>query len=1097
MDRIKEHTQGLKQQNQPVEEWTSRDYEEKFDRISDEMRLLEFDRIETDDFSGESIEEEQQMERSLHRIRFEEEEETDYEAEEFPAQSEDDFGLMELGTASFEAVDPDAFADDEVRLDETGMIPGITVGNMEMAREFEEDINEFSIDDYDTSEDEYTEEADEEYEGEYEDDDAWELEEDDDATVSFVHSFARHIKRMGALDWIILGTSVIVLILLIVVGGIVLGRNGEDNSQQVAGLRNIGVMIDEVGLIGESGIASVTDITIERLTAAKSETVQSLVEQAGNEKIAIMLNVTTLDHDLKIKFVNAETGKMVGGYEFMVEVTFPSDNTEIYTDTDRDGLIHIQKLSEGSYSCRIYENPEIDSDRFVYSLLTVSTSVKDTIDYVKVDVDDEIKTVDQVVEAEEDLQEKEPATPVESVLQDTVEWVESTKTTIGSNETYTELQLSDIKDPVVASAGKKFMRTESNVGDSTTPSTEPPESSTEESNTEESSTEESESESTSESETEPENPEKPLQDNEKASNAKLVMNPETSTVEQQNSDGVYTFSIDSSLIDITKFTFEWNITVPGNSSAFTSASDRCQASFGKTPGKVSVQVIVTGAGENNSVTLTKEITVTERTATTENAADLSVGVDLSATIKSTATLTDTVVIWEAKTSDESIVKIAAAPTNGEVTVTGVKEGNATVTMFAKTPENVILHTVTCKVTVTKGISASIDTASLSLAGGKTVDLTITAANLPKDATWKVEWASSDVNVATVVAKETNDTNKKAATVTGISSVKESKVIKITATVTVTLNNKVVYTTGLSSDITVNPSAYADTTSVLYTKNNEVVYTMKDGAYVTAVYADYYDKNLKFYKKNEKSEYKYTGWQTINGSTYYFDKNGNKVVGDQVIMGAQYHFASDGSLITGSGSLGIDVSKWNGNINWSGVANSGVSYVIIRCGYRGATSGSLIEDVKFKTNIQGATNAGLKVGVYFFSQAMTEGEAVEEASMCLSLVSGYKISYPIFIDLEATSGGRANNISAADRTKVALAFCKTITNAGYKAGVYANKTWLTSKMDVNSLNGYAIWLAQYASQPTYTGKYDLWQYSSTGKINGISGDVDLNISYLGY
>ena len=129
-----------------------------------------------------------------------------------------------------------------------------------------------------------------------------------------------------------------------------------------------------------------------------------------------------------------------------------------------------------------------------------------------------------------------------------------------------------------------------------------------------------------------------------------------------------------------------------------------------------------------------------------------------------------------------------------------------------------------------------------------------------------------------------------------------------------------------------------------------------------------------------------------------DKNGKKVTGEQVIQGAKYNFASDGSLVTGSGTMGIDVSKWNGTIDWNAVKNSGISYVIIRCGYRGSSQGSLIEDPMYKKNIKGATDAGLKVGVYFFTQAITKAEAVEEESMVLELVKNYRISYPIFIDV---------------------------------------------------------------------------------------------------
>ena len=142
-------------------------------------------------------------------------------------------------------------------------------------------------------------------------------------------------------------------------------------------------------------------------------------------------------------------------------------------------------------------------------------------------------------------------------------------------------------------------------------------------------------------------------------------------------------------------------------------------------------------------------------------------------------------------------------------------------------------------------------------------------------------------------------------------------------------------------------------------------------------------------------------------------------------------------------MGIDISKHNGNIDWNAVKNSGVQYVILRCGYRGSASGVLVEDQKFKRNIQGATAAGLKVGIYFFSQAVNEVEAVEEASMTLSLIKNYRITYPVYIDVESANG-RADGISKAARTSVINAFCQTIRNSGYTPGLYANKNWLTEK-----------------------------------------------------
>ena len=296
------------------------------------------------------------------------------------------------------------------------------------------------------------------------------------------------------------------------------------------------------------------------------------------------------------------------------------------------------------------------------------------------------------------------------------------------------------------------------------------------------------------------------------------------------------------------------------------------------------------------------------------------------------------------------------------------------------------------------------------------------------------------------------------------------------------------------------SAKTDTKTTLKSTDGEILYVKEaDGKFREAKYADYY-KTKEFYRKVSKTtgKYKYTGWQEIEGKTYFFDKNGNPVTGEQVIQGAKYNFNSDGSLNTGSGHLGIDVSKWNGSIDWNAVKSSGVSFVIIRCGYRGSSTGALIEDPMFRSNIQGATKAGLKVGVYFFTQAVNEVEAVEEASMAVGLIKGYNISYPVFLDVESSNGGRGDGINAATRTAVCKAFCQTVQNSGYKAGIYANKTWFTTHIDTPSLTGYKIWLAQYAAAPSYNRtKYDMWQYSSKGRISGISTDVDMNISYMGY
>lgn len=204
------------------------------------------------------------------------------------------------------------------------------------------------------------------------------------------------------------------------------------------------------------------------------------------------------------------------------------------------------------------------------------------------------------------------------------------------------------------------------------------------------------------------------------------------------------------------------------------------------------------------------------------------------------------------------------------------------------------------------------------------------------------------------------------------------------------------------------------------------------------------------------------------------------------------------LADGASVFGIDVSKWNKEIDWQKVKAAGVEYAIIRCGYRGASTGALVEDPYFEKNIKNATEAGVRVGVYFFTQATTPVEAVEEASMVLMLCNQYKISFPLYIDTEGAGGnGRADGLDVETRTAVCTAFCETIENAGYTAGVYASKNWLTGKLDAQKLSSYSVWLAQYSGKPSYQGTYDMWQYTSAGTVDGISTLVDFNVSYMDY
>ena len=345
---------------------------------------------------------------------------------------------------------------------------------------------------------------------------------------------------------------------------------------------------------------------------------------------------------------------------------------------------------------------------------------------------------------------------------------------------------------------------------------------------------------------------------------------------------------------------------------------------------------------------------------------------------------------------------------------------------------------------------------------------------------QVKWSSSNTGVVAL-------SGDSGTSVTLTAKSKGSA--EVTATITYVTDAKET-TKEASVKTKVTVADFSDSSVVLKDKSGNVLYTDAN-ATKQATLKDYASTDT-FYTSPQ-----YTGWRTDGGKVYYYDANHNKITGNQVIGGVMYTFGGDGALSQSSGNRGIDVSKYQGNIDWGAVAASGINFAIIRVGYRGSSSGALVQDPYFKKNISGATKAGIKVGLYFFTQAVNEAEAVEEASMAMSLASGYKVTYPIFIDTESASGGRANGLSKSARTAVVKAFCQTVRNGGYKAGVYASKSWYANQLNASALNGYCIWVAQYNSSCTYSVKYDMWQYSSKGSVSGIKGNVDMNISYTGY
>ena len=575
----------------------------------------------------------------------------------------------------------------------------------------------------------------------------------------------------------------------------------EKEQQVAANYQLIGNGLLDVEVLGGDGLLALKEAMLAEKATEESSESSEYQETNTKADVQVKLVMTSVQKDLKIKFTNKKTGKLIANIPFEVEVKSPSGKTSTWTDEDMDGIIYMKNIEGGKYTVTLKPLEDAKYEKYLMTATAEKVNVKEEITYEKVDVSAEVKNESEINVSKEE--QNVPQTPVEEVIEDTVVWVESTKTYIGDN--YKEISKSDIQAPSASVAALRFVRTEQ-------------------------------------------------------------LNP---------------------------------VTEPGSELS----------------------------SEQNSEATSETPTPTEEPTPT----------------------------------------LSPSPTP-----------------------------------------------------------TLTPSPSPT--------------------------------------------------------------------ITPTPAPVA-----LKTKDGKEVFIKDGDSYKAATSLDYSQKDIKFYVKEQG--YKYTGWNTIDGALYYFDANGKAVTGEQVIRGVIYEFDADGKLSNGNSVFGIDVSSHNGSIDWNAVAQSGVEYVIIRCGYRGYGSGVLVEDSRYRTNIKGALNAGLKVGVYFFSQALDEIEAVEEASMVLNAISGYQITFPIFLDVEysnTSKNGRADGLSVSQRTAVCNAFCKTITNAGYRAGVYANKDWLYNHIDTSQFpSSTKIWLAQYAKTPNYSGRYEMWQYSCTGSISGIKGNVDLNMSYLGY
>ena len=818
----------------------------------------------------------------------------------------------------------------------------------------------------------------------------------------------------------------------------------------------------------------VADVVISTEVAEPTEEVVAAEEVVTEETEAaepetVTLVGSSIEKDLKIK-IQDESSKNVKGQPF--EITIKADKKKAksttYSDDDKDGIIYIKSIDAGKYDVSLNE-----IDGYISKENSYKVTVKDKIEYTKVDVKDEIKSAAEVAPAEDAEVDN---VEVEAVIQDTVETVDRTCTPskVGAGDVDTSnfpkasvggsTKVDIAQAAVTASAKRVGYHATGNEGE-TVPSTatkEPKSSETQQpseggtdkgdntgnqgGNSQGGTTGSGENQGGSSTGGTEEPKPKP--------------NPEPSTYEITI---VHMFYKNDGKTKADKADEKETVTVAKDAKTVSSAKtyDGYKASNGTTftiqdGAKEYTIMWVATAADKVTYKVTHNFFQADGKTKAEESKSEDITVDATATeIQASSYEAQGYKLVEGSTK----IKVAAGTT--AYTLNWVKAA-AAASASVTVPQTAALYNSTINNANAIGL-----TATLTDAGNIITNIT---------------WASSNEKVVKVSnGAKTGCTltavGKGSATVTGtityLSKPGDTKTTasdkKITCTVTV-------------NDFTGN------TTTQLKDKSGRLLY--KDSECKKPATVADYNANGTYY-----TEPVYTGWQTIDGKVYYYTSNHQRVTGSQVISGITYNFGSDGALQQGSGKNGIDVSSHQGNIDWASVKAAGINFAIIRVGYRGSQTGALVEDSCFKKNIQGATANGINVGVYFFTQATTEAEAVEEASMALTLCSGYNLSYPIFVDTENGSGAaRANGLDKGSRTACVAAFCKTIANGGRKAGVYASKSWYNNKIDASAFSNYFIWVAQYNTTCNYKGKYNMWQYSSKGSVPGIKGNVDVNIAY---
>jgi len=259
--------------------------------------------------------------------------------------------------------------------------------------------------------------------------------------------------------------------------------------------------------------------------------------------------------------------------------------------------------------------------------------------------------------------------------------------------------------------------------------------------------------------------------------------------------------------------------------------------------------------------------------------------------------------------------------------------------------------------------------------------------------------------------------------------------------------------------------------------DELAYVIKEQSAINVT--NVYVPERKIYEgKIAMNSYNTDNFRIDNGFMAYFDEKGNKI-----------------------SHLGVDLSYHNKDVDWEALAASGCEFVMLRCGYRGYTEGGLVEDEKFQEYSKKAKEAGLKVGVYFFTQAITIEEAKEEAEYVVELLDGMILDYPVALDTEYINDpdARTNKEDISDelRSDMCKAFCETVYSYGYYPIIYASENWMRRNMNLKALTEYEFWAPQYLDENDFLFDFSIWQYTENGNIPGIAGEVDLDISMVDY